>query len=252
MTRHVATAPARFGGAAIDSALRLQMLVAALAVVAGCAHAQPLVVPDSGPWPSGKGFQFDSREKKTRQSVSGMACNLDANKFPVCLVVFDEGMDARFASLGKESLLVQSERVALGAAGGELDAEGAASDGRYFYVTGSHSAKRSDCKSNPASRQVIRFRVDPATGRALRSPAGDAQGALVGYQSSGRLWSILQALPELQSFVGERMCLGSDAPSGAPGLSGRQGINIEGLALRGDRLYFGLRGPVQRGVARVV
>lgn len=252
MTRHVPTAPARFGGAAAARALRLQLLVAAMAVVAGCAHAQPLVAPDSGPWASGKGFQFDSREKKTRQSVSGMACNLDANQQPVCLVAFDEGVEARFASLGKEALTVQAERVVLRAESGELDAEGVATDGRYFYVTGSHSAKRSDCKSNPASRHVLRFRVDPASGRALRLPAGDPKGALVGYQDSGRLWGILQALPELQPFVGERMCLGSDPPSAAPGLSGRQGLNIEGLALRGGRLTFGLRGPVHRGVARVV
>ena len=52
--------------------------------------------------------------------------------------------------------------------------------------------------------------------------------------------------------MGERMCLGSDPPTGAPTLSGRQGLNIEGLALRNGRLYFGLRGPVQRGMARVV
>ena len=228
------------------------LAVIAIALSAVVARAQPVIPPDSGPWASGKGFQFDQREKKTRQSVSGVACNFDANHRLVCLVAFDEGVEARFASLGKEALAVEAERVVLRAESGELDAEGVATDGRYFYVTGSHSAKRSDCKSNPASRHVLRFRVDPASGRALRLPAGDPNGALVGYQSTGRLWDILQALPELGPFVGERMCLGSDAPGGAPGLSGRQGLNIEGLAVRGGRLYFGLRGPVQQGVARVV
>ena len=230
--------------------VHLAVLAMALSVVV--ARAQPVVAPDSGPWASGKGFQFDKREKKTRQSVSGIACNLDANQQPVCLIAFDEGVESRFASLGKEALTVDAERVVLRTDTGELDAEGAATDGRYFYVTGSHSAKRSDCKSNPASRHVLRFRVDPASGRALRLPAGDPNGAMVGYQDTGRLWGILQALPELQPFVGERMCLGSDPPSGAPGLSGRQGVNIEGLAVRNGRLTFGLRGPVERGVARVV
>ena len=81
--------------------------------------------------------------------------------------------------MGNKVLTIDAEPVVLRASTGELDAEGAATDGRYFYVTGSHSAKRGDCASNPGSRHVIRFRLDPATGRALRSPAGSASGKLV-------------------------------------------------------------------------
>ena len=230
--------------------LTLAFLIGSLALVD--AHAQPVIRPDSGPWSSGKGFQFDTREKKTRQSVSGIACNLDAQNTPVCLLAFDEGVEARFAALGKDSLLIDKQRVVLRANGGELDAEGAATDGKFFYITGSHSARRSDCTSNPASRQVVRFRVDPATGRALRDPQGDPNGALAGYRETGRLWAIMQAQPELQPFVGERMCLGSDPPSDASHLAGRQGINIEGLAISNGRLYVGFRGPVDRGVARIL
>jgi hypothetical protein len=215
----------------------------------------PVIKPDSGPWDSGAGFHFDLGKKKlqkTRQSVSGMACNLDAIRQRICLMAFDEGAQARYAYVGNKVLTIDAEPVVLRASTGELDAEGAATDGRYFYVTGSHSAKRGDCASNPGSRHVIRFRLDPATGRALRSPAGSASGKLVDYADSGRLWSLMQAQPELAPHVGERKCLGSEPPAKAPTLAGQQGVNIEGLAIRDGQLYFGFRGPVLNGVAKVL
>ena len=215
----------------------------------------PVIKPDSGPWDSGAGFHFDLGKKKlqkTRQSVSGMACNLDAIRQRICLMTFDEGAAARYAYVGNKALIVEAEPVLLRATDAELDAEGAATDGRYFYVTGSHSAKRGDCASNPGSRHVIRFRLDPATGRALRSPAGSPSGKLVDYADSGRLWSLMQAQPELAPHVGERKCLGSEPPADAPTLAGQQGVNIEGLAIRDGQLYFGFRGPVSNGVAKVL
>ena len=221
--------------------------------------SQTMVQPTSGPWDAGSGFAFDLGKKKTlktRRSVSGIACNLNAKRQRVCLVVFDEGVEARYATLGDQQLVADLEAVVLrtAAAGSELDAEGVATDGHYFYITGSHSAKRSDCASNPESRYVIRFRLDPATGRALRSPANDPQGALVDYAETGRLWDIMQAQPALAAHVGERKCLGSEPPSKAPSLAGQQGVNIEGLAVQGGNLYFGFRGPVvsdQAGTSRV-
>lgn len=214
--------------------------------------APPAIKPDSGPWDSGAGFHFDLGEKKlqkTRQSVSGMACNLNAERQRICLLAFDEGVEARYARLGDKVLSVEAEPLVLRDTSEELDAEGAATDGRYFYVTGSHSAKRGDCASNPGSRHVIRFRLDPATGHALRSPSG---GALVDYADTGRLWSLMQAQPALAAHVGERKCLGSEPPANAPTLTGQQGVNIEGLAVQGGQLYFGFRGPVLDGVASVL
>ena len=229
--------------------VHLALLASALAFSAGASAqpAPPSLQPDSGPWKSGAGFDFDLGKKKlqkTRQSVSGIACNLDARQQRVCLVVFDEGAQARHASVGDKALTADAEPVVLRATADELDAEGAATDGRYFYVTGSHSAKRNDCASNPGSRHVLRLRLDPATGRASRAQADLAD--------SGRLWPIMQAQPELAPHVGERKCLGSEAPPEAPALAGQQGVNIEGLAVQGGRLYFGFRGPASKGVAQVL
>lgn len=199
--------------------------------------------PNGAIWNTGTGFTFDLKKKKatkTRQSLSGIACAPNAAQQPVCLVVFDEGAEARFATVGATSQFVPNNKdgVTLPGIRGELDAEGAATDGNYFYATGSHSAKRSNCRSNPDSRHVLRFRRDPVTGRALRS----ADGALVDYAETGRLWSVLQAQPTLRAHVGG--CLDAAA--------GQQGVNIEGLAVRDGRLYVGLRGPVLDGAAQVL
>ena len=235
---------------------------ASLLWVPGSAYARapvplpvPSVQPGSGPWTGGEGFSFGlgkKKEAKARRSVSGMACSLSAARQRICLLVFDEGVEARYATLRDATLVVGSERVVLRADEGELDAEGAATDGSYFYVTGSHSAKRSDCQSNPHSRHVLRFRRDAATGRALRSPSGDPSGILVDYADSGRLWAIMQAQPELKASVGEGKCLGSAPPPEAPGLAGEHGVNIEGLAVSDGRLYFGFRGPARKGQALIL
>jgi hypothetical protein len=227
--------------------LPLALLASALAFSASAQPAPPRIQPDSGPWASGAGFDFDlgkKKLKKTRQSVSGIACNLNARQERVCLMVFDEGAEARYASVGDKAWTIDAEPVVLRDTAAELDAEGAATDGRYVYVTGSHAAKRNDCASNPGSRHVLRLRLDPATGRASRAQADHAD--------SSRLWPIMQAQPELGPHVGERKCLGSEPPDKAPRLAGQQGVNIEGLAVQGGRLYFGFRGPASKGVAQVL
>lgn len=195
----------------------------------------PLVKPTGGLWDSSNGFTFDLGKKKaikTRQSVSGIACNLDVHQDSQCLLAFDEGTQARYATLKNGKLVVDTESVLFPGIAGELDAEAAATDGRYVYITGSHSAKRSDCSSNPHSRHVIRMALDPKTGRALKA----------GYADTGRLWQVMQAQPALAPFVGEGKCLGR-----AP-----EGINIEGMAIRAGRLHFGFRGPVVDGTAFVL
>ena len=205
-------------------------------------QAAPLVAPSGPIWDSGDGFAFDVKAKKlqkTRQSASGISCTLNTSQQRVCLVVFDEGTQAGFAMLADDALQPDAKPLQFPGNQAELDAEAAANDGRFIYVTGSHAAKRTDCASNPGSRHVLRLPLDPATGRAVSSGAVD----------TGRLWELMQTLPELQAHVGERKCLGTQSPPKAPLLQGQQGINIEGLAVLGERLVFGFRGPVLDGAA---
>ena len=74
--------------------------------------------------------------------MSGIACSRSAVQQRICLLVFDEGVEARYATLRDGTLVVGPERVALRADEGELDAEGAATDGNYFYVDGPREAER--------------------------------------------------------------------------------------------------------------
>ena len=197
----------------------------------------PPVRPDGGLWSVGAGFEFGLKGKKalkTRRSLSGIACNVNATGERVCLMAFDEGTQARYATLQANQMVPDPAPLFLRPGTAELDAEAAATDGRYLYVTGSHSAKRGDCSSNPASRHVVRLTLDPATGRGLPTSLSH----------SSRLWEIMSTIPVLKDHVGERQCLGSEP--------GQQGINIEGMAVRGDRLYFGFRGPVIEGEAWVL
>ena len=66
-------------GISIGISLGTCAITSALAQAPQPATAIPVVKPTSGPWDSGAGFAFDLGKKKTlktRQSVSGIACNL--------------------------------------------------------------------------------------------------------------------------------------------------------------------------------
>ena len=212
-------------------------VIAGLWLAAGSATADPRAIkPQAGPLDAGDGFSFADRSKETRQSVSGIACPRNTSGKRVCLIVFDEGFEARYAMLDGNSFKPDAERVVLRDEGGELDAEGAASDGRFYYVTGSHSVNRGNCAIDPGRRHVIRFAVDPGTGRGAR----DANGKLTDYNDSDRLPALMALVPELKHHVGK--CLGDE----------QGGANIEGLAIRNGRLFFGFRGPAKNKEALIL
>jgi hypothetical protein len=221
-------------------------LLATVYAQAALAQAVPDVKPLSGPWEGGK-FAFSSHGNKIRKSVNGISCTAKAGADPTCLIAFDEGVEARFVVLGTDGYGIDNEPVVLRKSDAELDAEAAATDGEYYYVTGSHSAKRSTCESNPGSRRLIRFSVDPASGKALREG-----GTLAGYDDSDELWRVMATVPELRDYVGEGMCLGAEPPPDAPSLKGRRGVNIEGMAASGGKLHFGFRGPAKDGTVPIL
>jgi hypothetical protein len=208
------------------------------------ASQAPMIAPRAGPLPAGNGFDL---RPKIRRSVSGLACP-DQGRGR-CLIVFDEGVEARFAELGEDVLKPLPGAVHLLLRSGELDAEGAATDGRHFYVTGSHSVKRGDCSSNADSRHVVRFPVEAVASR--RAPNADAGSTTPpGYEVTRRLWDIMLAEPLLKNHVGK--CLGSLPPKDKPKLQGGRGVNIEGLAIKEGRLFFGFRGPAVGGTAVIL
>lgn len=227
-------------------------LVFSLLLAAEAASAEPndptAVAPNSGPWDAGGGFKFEKKEKKTRKALSGIACPANSSEQRLCLAVFDEGGEARYLIINDKAYAIDNEQVVLHPGDFELDAEAAATDGNFYYVTGSHSAKRKDCASNPESRHVIRFRVDSSTGRALRNP----DGKLAGHADTGGLWTVMMTVAGLKDHVGDNMCLGAEPPEVGPHTAGKRGINIEGLATKDGRLFVGFRGPAIDGTANIL
>lgn len=219
--------------------MRRMALVASVVALLGstgaaCAADPPWIRPEGPRWDrDDTSFAFP---RKTRRGLSGIACPAVQGERRICLAVFDEGTRAQFVDISGGGFEPLAEIVDLmhgvpgTDSGKELDAEGAAVDERFYYVTGSHSPKRRNCESNPASRYVMRFPYDPKTGLARRPV--DA-----GRQVSIRLWPLMAGLPELRAHVGDGKCMGR--PDHA--------VDIEGLAIRDGRLYFGFRGPALEG-----
>lgn len=207
----------------------------------GVAADPPALRPQAGPLDAGVGFAFARKSEETRQALSGIACPAVPNAPGLCLAVFDEGGEARYVTIEGKSIRPNAERVVLIPGKIELDGEAAATDGTFYYVVGSHSAKRGKCKSNPESRHLIRFRLDPETGRGKRGN----DGALVDFTDTGALWTLMRRVTGLKEHVGEGMCLGTTG-------DGKNGVNIEGMAVRDGRLFFGFRGPVGKDGARIL
>jgi hypothetical protein len=135
----------------------------------------------------------------------------------------------------------------------EIDIEGLCLDSGYLWISGSHSLKRQKPSKNEsvehniarlltigsdANRHVLgRVPLDAArepvaTFGALRSARleGDANGDL-----------LLNAL-RADKLIGPFCSIPSK----------ENGLDVEGLAVSGDRVWAGLRGPVLRGLAVVV
>ncbi|MGR8925294.1 DUF3616 domain-containing protein [Rhizobium leguminosarum] len=175
-----------------------------------------------GPMPTTGDFDL---EKKTRRSLSGVACPVVVDGKHICLVAFDEGAEARTIAINETEYEARKKSIDLGPDDSEMDAEAVAADGAYYYVSGSHADKRDPCKVNEGSHRLVRIAYDPATGLPIRKSDGKLQDVEDGFD-------ITKVLNDnLRGSVGK--CLGSE----------EGGFDIEGMAAYDGRLYFGLRGP---------
>jgi len=147
-----------------------------------------------------------------------------------------------------------------GGADAEVDVEGLDHDGGYLWLVGSHALKRR--KANPEKdrakqrRRLAQVRADGNRYLLARVPLraeedgecaparsvddGEARTAarLMGGDRGNVLTDALRLDEHLAPFLG------------LPGKD--NGLDIEGLAVRGDRIFLGLRGPVLRGWAVVL
>ncbi|MBI5128050.1 MAG: DUF3616 domain-containing protein [Rhodopseudomonas palustris] len=212
-------------------------LLTALACAALCgmspAAASDRIPPAPSTWSVSK--NFGKSDEEARQNLSGAACAPTTPPLHACLIVNDQKKFAQTFSIAGTTLEPgKIVRLLDKGDGDDPDGEAAAYDEGHFYVVGSHGRKRKDWTAhNPSSYALFRFPLD-----------GNGQPIFVGDEKvqdlarSTRLGEALKALPPLSAYVDQPLDEG--------------GINIEGLAVRGARIYLGLRGPSRDGHAYIV
>ena len=189
------------------------------------------------------------------RDISGIACRPGEAEALHCLVVNDESAFAQMAVL-RDGRLVAGPAVPLvgpkppgpgEAAGsisaigacpggpddfGEFDGEGVAwspnpSGGGSYFVTGSHACSRNRAKLRASTHLLARVDVD-------------ASGA---HAPAALTWRLGPALAAAAP-VGPHYNRGLDEAA--------QGLDVEGVAASGGRLFFGLRAPSLDGFGFVV
>lgn len=145
----------------------------------------------------------------------------------------------------------------------EIDIEGLDVDGGYLWLIGSHSAKRK--KPDPDKlleenlKRLLKIEVEGNRFTLARVPLDEAATPVKshGELSAARLRGNTNANVLTEALKSDRH-LGRYVPhvttegdvEGIP--SKDNGFDVEGLAVRGNRVFLGLRGPVLRGWATIV
>ena len=211
---------------------------------------------------------FGSGRKPKRKVVAGLSALVQVDR---CLLTasdettFLERLQPRSGGRAGALAYGSHERLSLARylpggldAGGEADIEGLAFDGRYVWIVGSHSLVRPqpDAGDRPA-RQLRRLRqLDGRTGRCLlaRIPVDERTSELSVSVSTNKGVRRAASLPVGRAGNALTRALARDRHIG-PFLhlpSKDNGFDVEGIAVLGERVFLGLRGPVLGGWAIVV
>lgn len=143
----------------------------------------------------------------------------------------------------------------------EIDIEGMDYSQGYLWVVGSHSWKRDKPKGKNVEKDLARIaEIELDSNRYLLARIPVMQGDLVpscareGGDESDRLTAAMLEKAEFHNVLMEALRedehLGAFVGAQIP--SKDNGLDIEGLAVCGDRVFLGLRGPVLRGWAVVL
>ena len=142
----------------------------------------------------------------------------------------------------------------------EVDVEGLAYEQGYLWIVGSHSLKR----NKPAVEDGVKEARKALAGLSVeanryllgRIPVTEENGTLTLTKSTTRKGKQLTAARLQTSDQGNALTealMGDEHLSPFLAIPGKEnGFDIEGLAVAGDRLFIGLRGPVLRGWAVIL
>jgi hypothetical protein len=186
--------------------------------------------------------KFDGKNGKAARDLSGIAC-APGQSVRRCLVIDDEGDSAQWATLDGTSFVAGDPMPLVGESKSdvnfgmrpdvdcpngdgefaELDGEAVAFAAPYYYVVGSHGCSRKKGEFRASSFILARLSDEP-------------QGNV---ETTFRLSGVLRHAKTVGAYFGKD-------------LADDNGLNIEGLAVQGDQLIVGLRGPSIDGRAFLV
>ncbi|MFG1609655.1 DUF3616 domain-containing protein [Actinoplanes sp. NPDC049265] len=139
----------------------------------------------------------------------------------------------------------------------EADIEGVARDGHFLWAVGSHSLRRKQIKARHEGDKALR-RLGRVVGQdnrqiLVRLPVADVDGLPTPVRSldadgTTLVPAALAPRDNLRALLADDEHLALFLP--IPGKD--NGLDIEGIAVQGERVYLGLRGPVLRGWAFVL
>jgi hypothetical protein len=200
-----------------------------------------------------KNYEVTEEFEATRAAdLSGIACVPLGRGEYRCLVIDDETQFAQLAKIEKREIeakakirLIEKEDhpKPLGEKPsikcdendfGEFDGEGVAYAPPFFYVVGSHGCSRESDKFRLSSSFILaRIRVNhegrPVDADDKVLDKDDMEKAVV--ETTYRVSDLLQRADTVGGFFGKS-------------LKTENGLNIEGIAVDGDRVFLGLRAPV--------
>ena len=239
----------------VHLAISVLGLLACVSGGAGAQHASPVVLAPM----QVDGGDFVGKDGDPAVDISGMACLPSDGARRTCLVINDENTNAQLATIQSDRMSVglavplignKRDSNTLGAPPEatceeakkfkDLDGEGVAYAEPFFYVVGSHGCSRKDAEFRLSSFILARLRVDRQgrpTDTAGQPLAADKFAAAV--ETTYRVSDLLLRAKKVKKFFGED-------------LETDNGLNIEGIAVQGDTVWFGLRGPVRHGTAFLV
>jgi hypothetical protein len=207
-----------------------------VAILYGAAAAPPLLAPGENVW-SVKGKLIGADDKKS-EDVSGIACRTSTGFPRTCLVIDDNVQHTQLVTL-KDGYILARDRIKLinntykkdkKTKKLELDGEGVAFANGHFYVIGSHGHPRDKKrKLDPMKdREEIAARI-AASSQVIRIlvPKGATSASEI--RRTAKLKDILASESTLKPYLDQRL--------------EKNGVTIEGVAIRNGRLYAGFRGP---------
>ena len=166
---------------------------------------------------------------KIATNVSGIACSTTQGFPRACLLIDDNLQSAQIVSLRNGKIIAggmirlisnkyKRERF-------ELDGEGVAYADGYYYVMGSHGHPRDSKHSLDPISDADKIRAKIAASSQIVRVAERTTAVVV----TEKLRAIIAADPVLSIFLDRRL--------------ENNGLTIEGVAVKGGRLFAGFRGP---------